>query len=59
MNKKKKKTVSKSGTVCKDISMCFYLAMATWTLGALCRKKALSVLLNESIVEDSSSCPGI
>ena len=31
--------------------------MATWTLGALCREKALSELPNESMVENGSSCP--
>jgi len=42
----------------KDVSMYFYLAMATQTLGALCREKALSELPNGSMVKDGSSCPG-
>ena len=33
--------------------------MATRTLGALCREKALSILPNGSMVEDGSSYPGI
>jgi len=32
--------------------------MAIWTLGALCRKKALSKLPNGSMVKNGSSCPG-
>ena len=32
--------------------------MATQTLGALCREKALSVLPNGSMVKDGSSRPG-
>ena len=32
--------------------------MATWTLGVLCREKALSELPNGSMVKNSSSCPG-
>jgi len=42
----------------KNILMCFHLAMATRTLGALCREKALSELSNGSMVKDGSSCPG-
>jgi len=42
----------------KNILMCFHLAMATRTLGALCREKALSELPNGSMVKDGSSCPG-
>ena len=38
--------------------MCFYLAMATWTLGTLYRKKALSELPNGSMVKNGSSRPG-
>ena len=33
------------------MSMCFHLVMATWTLGALCREKALSELPNGSMVK--------
>jgi len=33
--------------------------MATWTMGALCREKALPELPNRSMVKNSSSCPGI
>jgi len=32
--------------------------MATWTMGALCREKALSELPNRSMVKNGSSCPG-
>jgi len=42
----------------KDMSTCFHLAMATRTLGALCREKELSELPNGSMVKDGSSCPG-
>ena len=42
----------------KDVSMCFHLAMATRTLGALCREKVLSKLPNRSMVKDGSSRPG-
>jgi len=40
--------MGKPAAVGKDVSTCFYLAMATWTLGALCREKALSELPNGS-----------
>jgi len=50
--------MSKLRAVCKDISICFHLAMATQTLGILCREKALSILSNKSMVEDGSSCSG-
>ena len=50
--------VGKPAAVGKDMSTCFYLAMATRTLGALCREKALSELPNGSIVENGSSRPG-
>ena len=50
--------MGKPAAVSKDVSMCFYLAMATQTLGALCREKALSELPNGSMVKDGSSCPG-
>ena len=50
--------MGKPAAVGKDVSTCFHLAMATWTLGALCREKALSELPNRSIVKDGSSCPG-
>ena len=45
--------------VCKDVSSCFHLAMATQTLDVLCREEALSVLSNGSMIEDGSSHPGI
>jgi len=48
-------SMSKPMTVSKDISTCFHLAMATWTLSALCREKALSELPNRSMVENGSS----
>ena len=45
-------------TVGKDVSICFYLAMATQTLGALCRKKVLSELPNRSMIKNGLSHPG-
>jgi len=51
--------MGKPAAVGKDVSMCFYLAMATWTLGALCREKVLSELPNGSMVKNSSSRPSI
>jgi len=45
-------------TVGKNVSMCFHLAMAIQTLGALCREKALFELPNGSMIKDGSSCPG-
>jgi len=42
----------------KDVSICFHLAMAIWTLGALCRKKVLSELPNGSMVKNGLSHPG-
>ena len=50
--------MSKLRVVYKDVLMCFYLAMATQTLDALCREKAPSILPNRSMVEDGSSCSG-
>ena len=50
--------VGKPAAVGKDVSTCFYLVMATRTMGALCREKALSELSNGSMVKDSSSHPG-
>ena len=50
--------MTKLTTVGKGVSICFYLAMVTQTLGALCREKALSKLHNRSIVKNSSSYPG-
>jgi len=50
--------VGKPAAVGKDVSTCFHLAMATWTVGALCREEALSKLPNGSMVKDGSSCPG-
>jgi len=41
----------------KDVLTCFHLAMATWTLGALCREKALSELPNGSMIKNGSSHP--
>ena len=51
--------MGKPGAVCKDVSTYFHLAIATWTLGALCKEKVLSVLPNRSMVEDGSSHSGI
>jgi len=51
--------MGKPAAVGKDVSTCFHLAMATWTLGALCREKALSKLPNRSMVKDGSSRPDI
>jgi len=42
----------------KDVLTCFYLAMVTWTLGALCREKMLSELPNGSMVKNGLSHPG-
>ena len=39
--------VGKPAAVGKDMSTCFHLAMATRTMGALCREKVLSELPNE------------
>ena len=50
--------MGKPAAVGKDMSMCFHLAMATRTLGALCREKALSELPNGSIIKNGSSYPG-
>ena len=50
--------MSKPGAVCKDVLSCFHLALATQTLGALYREKALSILPNGSMVKDGSSRPG-
>ena len=47
--------MGKLAAVGKDMSTCFHLAMATRTLGALCREKALSELPNGSMVENGSS----
>jgi len=47
--------MDKPAAVSKDMSMCFHLAMATQTLGALCREKALSELPNGSMVKNGSS----
>jgi len=51
--------MSKLTTVGKDMLIYFYLVMAIQTLSALCREKVLSELPNRSMVENSSSCPGI
>jgi len=50
--------MGKPAVVGKDVLTCFYLAMVTRTMGALCREKALSELPNRSMVKDGSSCPG-
>ena len=50
--------MGKPAAVGKDVSTCFHLAMATWTMGALCREKALSKLPNGSMVKNGSSRPG-
>ena len=50
--------VGKPVAVGKDVSTCFHLAMATRTMGALCREKALSELPNGSMVKNGSSRPG-
>jgi len=49
--------MGKPAAVDKDVLTCFHLAMATWTLGALCREKALSELPNRSMVKDGLSRP--
>jgi len=51
--------VGKPVAVGKDVSMCFHLAMATQTLGALCREKALSELPNGSMIKNGLSHPGL
>ena len=51
--------MNKYRTVCKDVLIYFYLVIAIQTLGILCREKALLVLFNGSMTEDSSSCPNI
>ena len=50
--------MGKPAAVGKDVSTCFHLAMATRTLGALCREKVLSELPNRSMVKNGSSRPG-
>jgi len=49
--------MGKPAAIGKDVSTCFHLAMATWTINALCREKALSELPNGSMVKDGSSRP--
>ena len=49
--------MGKPAAVGKDVSTCFHLAMATRTLGALCREKVLSKLPNGSMVKNGSSHP--
>jgi len=51
--------MGKLAAVGKNMSTCFYLAMATQTLGVLCREKVLSELPNGSMVKDGSSRSGI
>jgi len=51
--------MGKLAAVSKDMSTCFHLVMATQTLDALCREKALSALPNGSMVKDGSSRPSI
>jgi len=50
--------MGKPVAVGKNMSTCFHLAMATWTLDVLCREKALSELPNRSMVKNGSSRPG-
>jgi len=49
--------MGKPAAVGKDVSMCFYLAMATRTLGAFCREKVLFELPNGSMIKNGLSCP--
>jgi len=51
--------MGKSRAVCKDVLICFYLAITIQTLDALYKEKTLSVLPNKSIVKNSSSYPTI
>ena len=51
--------MGKLAAVSKDMLTCFHLVMATQTLDALCREKALSALPNGSMVKDGSSRPSI
>ena len=51
--------MSKPGVVCKDMSICFHLEIATHKLDVLCREKSLSILSNGSMVKDGSSYPNI
>jgi len=50
--------MGKPAAVGKDMLTCFHLAMATRTLGILCREKVLSELPNGSMVENGLSRPG-
>jgi len=50
--------MGKPTAVGKNVLTCFHLAIATQTLGALCREKALSELPNGSMVKNSSSRSG-
>ena len=50
--------MGKPAAVGKDVSTCFHLAMATQTMGALCKEKVLSELPNGSMVKNGSSHPG-
>ena len=50
--------MGKPAAVGKDVSTYFHLAMATRTVGALCREKALSELSNGSTVKNGTSRPG-
>jgi len=57
-HKVRQEKMSKPAAVGKDMSTCFHLAMAIWTMGALCREKVLSELPNGSMVKNGSSHPG-
>jgi len=50
--------MGKQAAVGKDMLTCFHLAMATRTVGALCREKVLSELSNGSMVKNGTSRPG-
>ena len=50
--------MGKPAAIGKDVLTCFHLAMATQTMDALCREKALSELPNGSMVKNGSSRPG-
>jgi len=50
--------MGKPAAVGKDVLTCFHLAMATRTMDALCREKALSELPNGSMVKNGLGRPG-
>jgi len=45
--------MSKPGAVCKDVSMCFYLAMVIQTLDVLCMK--FKAPLVENLIETTEN----